>query len=258
LNTLAIPLFVFLLLASVFVTLGFRSVSESDGEPGPHVQELTALALGFLLVPWLGWIAGVMALNAFVDRYVLYGLFGVFLLVPLLAARFFQRSRLLGLALLVACGLPGFLSMARGIAGDFRPAVQHNDFALLERELSKLPGDIVVSNPLLFDELVDYSPALKAKCIYLLDRENELRYTHITVMTQTISNFGQVAGFRTAEWKKYNGRNAAFLFLTVPDSESDELVEWLRPYLRANRRYGEVVMKIGRYVVVRAEPGDVR
>jgi hypothetical protein len=254
-NGLAVPLYVFLLLAAALVALRFRfTPREYKDQANGRFRELTALAFGLLLVPLLGWLAGMLVFKAFVHRYVQHGLFGVFLLVPLFAARHFRADRSLGLALLVACGLPASLSVARGVAGDFKPPARHDDFAQLEQALPKLSGDIVVSNFLVFTPLVDYSPALRARCIYFWDREKELQYTGQDMLAYGAPALAQLGFFRGEPWSSYHDRDKAFLFLAAADSVPDGVGEWLRAYMKASDRYGEVVLRAGSLLIVRAKP----
>lgn len=262
---LGIPLFAFLVFVAILVLLGIRFTFEAKSADAVHFRELTALSLGFLLLPLLAWGAGVLVLKAFADRYVLHGLFGVFLLLPLFAGRAFRLNRLLAVVLLVSCGLPGFLFVALGTArclrapsdsiaaasGGARPL----DLALLERELPKLDGDILVSNPQVFMQMVSYSPALKAKCIYLWSRENELRLTGQDGFTHWAIDGVKMGWFRAKPWEDYPNKNKAFLFLAAPDGGSDG-PGWLRAYIELGGRYGEVVMKVGQYEIVQAKPAE--
>ena len=86
-----IALFVFLLFVAVLVILRFRFTRHIKSDDDNQFRDLTALALGFLLLPLLAWFAGVVVLKAFSAKYVLHGLFGVFLMIPLFAARFWGR-----------------------------------------------------------------------------------------------------------------------------------------------------------------------
>jgi hypothetical protein len=256
LNGLAIPLFACLLLAAACATLGLRLTPEPRGEGNTRTRGLAALGLGFLLIPWIGWGVELFALKVFEDRFVLHGLLGVFLLVPMLAAWWSRSDRLLGLALVTACALPAFITLERGIAGDFKAPAQYADFALLEHALPQMEGDVVVPDMFLFAEMVDYSPALKAKCIYLTDAEKELEYTGSEKLSLIFPKWAVITGLRTTKWRDYPYRDVGFLFLTLPDREPDSSVEWLRPYLRASGRYGGTLMSLGRYVIVHAKAVD--
>jgi hypothetical protein len=251
---LAMPLFIFLALAATFATLNLHFTDGFGEEHETGFREITALGLGLLLIPLLGWAAGVVVLKAFVDRYVLHGLLGVFLLVPLLTARVSRSNRLVGLALVAAFLLPASLSVGRGVAGDFKPPAEHRDFALIERALSNVNGDLVVSNFLVFTTLVDYSPTLKARCIYLWDTEKELKYTGQRAVSHGINSWAPLGRFRTEEWNKYPYRDKGFLLLTFKDCESDGTAGWLRAYMKESNRYGEIVKTVGPYVIVAAKP----
>ena len=252
---LPIALFVFLLFAAVIAILRFRFAHHIKSDLDNQFCDLTALALGFLLLPLFAWFAGVVALKAFSAKYVLHGLFGVLLMIPLFAARFLGRDRSLGLALLLGCGLPASFFVLRGAVDNFRSTHYNDNFILLEKALPNLNGDIVVSDPLLLTELVNYSPALKARCIYLWSRDNELKYTGQDTVSLAFERIGQMGWFREQRWSDYERQNRTYLFLTVPDGQSDE-IGWLRAYMEQVGRYGKVAMHVGPYVIVEAKPLD--
>jgi hypothetical protein len=255
-HLLVIALFIFLVLVAIFSVLGFRFTREIECNEDGRFRELAAMALGFLLLPLFAWGADVAVLHTFATRYVLHWLFGLFLLFPLFAARVFRLDRSIGLALLVACGLPASAYIAQGAANNMRSPHYNDDFVLLERALPKLNGDILVSDPLVFTQIVNYSPTLKARCIHLWDREDELKYTGQDEVSMGYPDLVRMGWFRGQEWSDYPDRNGTFLFLTVPDSESDG-AGWLRAYMKDADRYGRVVMKVGRYVIVAAKPLDL-
>ena len=218
-------------------------------------RELTALGLGFLLIPLLAWAAGILVLKAFTARYVLHGLLGVFLLLPLLAGRVFRQDRSLALALLMACGLPALVFATQGTKRVFKAPNDNPDLARIEEMISKLSGDVVVSDPHLLLEMIDSSPAIKAKCVYLWDRKNESTYTGQDGFSHLAGPGAQMGLFRSEPWSNYANKDNAFLFLTAPDSQSDGL-GWLRAHLEAGHRYGDVVVKAGKYLIVEAKPGQ--
>ena len=263
LNGFGLPLFAFLGLAGALAVFGFPSAPGAGNGPASHFCEITALALGFLLLPLLGWAAGVVVLKAFVDRYVLHGLFGVYLLLPLLAGRIFRFDRVLGLVLALACACQGLVFMARGAEGAFkapdplRPATYGGarpvDLTLSDDALTALPGDVVVTDFHVFLQMVDHSPRLKTKCIFLWDPEKERRYTGSDVMSRMSRNGASVGMFRSEPWNGYGNRDKEFLLLAKPSSET-EVRGWLRAYLQSSGRYGEVVKQVGQYVVVAIKP----
>jgi Dolichyl-phosphate-mannose-protein mannosyltransferase len=253
LDQLVIPLFAFLAFAALFATLGVHFTRESSSVENPRFRELAALGLGFLLVPVLAWGAGIFVLKAFTTRYVLHGLLGVFLLLPLFAGRVFRLDRALGLALVMACGLPALLFAGQGLNRLRKPTRPSPDLARLEQILPQFSGDIVVSDPHFYFELLNDSPALKAKCIYLWDRQNEVAYTAQDGFSHLAAAGTSMGFFRSEAWRDYPNRDNAFLFLTVPDAQPDG-IGWLRGYLETEQRYGNVVAKAGRYVVVAAKP----
>ncbi len=252
-----------LFLLAVLITLGIRFTRKVDSEEMPSMREIAALGLGFLFVPLLAFAAGVLFLKAFTDRYALHGLFGVFLLFPLFASRVCKSNRSLGLVLLVSCGIPGLMYVTRGIhqalkAPDPLVAASNGgarpiDLFDLERTIPQLNGDIVVSDPHLFLQMVNYSPTLKARCIYLWDAEKEREFAGHDDFANFVADSRQMGWFRAEQWGHYRGHEQTFLFLTTPDGQSDG-AGWLRAYLEAVDRYGDVMVKVGQYLVVTAKP----
>lgn len=253
LDPLAIALFAFLAFVALFATLGVRFARDEKPEESPAFRELAALGLGFLLIPLFAWGAGLVVLKAFTARYVLHGLLGVFVLLPLFADRVFRRDVSLGLALLMACGLPALVFAVQGTKRVFKASARTQDAALIEQALARVDGDLVVSDPHALLELINDSPQLKARCIYLWDRQNEAAYTHQDGFSHLAAAGNHLGLFRAADWNEYAAEHAAFLFLTVPDSLPDGL-GWLRARLEADHRYGEIVARPGKYLIVDAAP----
>jgi hypothetical protein len=259
---LAGPLFLFLLLAAAAVTLNVHVVREFKAPADSGFRELSALALGFLLIPVLGWIAGYIVLRAFVDRYVLHGMLGLFILIPLFAAHVLKQNRVAALALLLSCGIPAVHFVTHGFVTGLRPpdplesstygGPRRVDLALLEAALPKLPGDIAVSDHTVYVALVNDSPALKAKCVLIFDRGVELEYTGQDTVSVWAKSAAQLGLVRAEAWRDFDADGKPFLFLTTPDGASDGY-GWLRAMLEAENRYGRVVMKVGRYLVVEAK-----
>jgi hypothetical protein len=164
----------------------------------------------------------------------------------------FRLDRSLGLALLMACGLPAMLFAGQGLNRLRKPTHPNADLERLAAILPKMQGDIIVSDPHLFFELLNVSPALKAKCISLWDRKNEVAYTSQDGFSHLAEPGTRMGFFRSEAWNQFPERDHAFLFLTVSDSQPDG-VGWLRAYMEAEQRYGDVVDRAGPYVVVRAK-----
>jgi hypothetical protein len=253
LDQLVIPLFAFLAFVALFATLGVHFSREEKFDDSPQFRELTALGLGFLLIPVIAWCAGLLVLKAFTARYVLHGLFGIFLLLPLFAGRMFRLDRSLGLALLMACGLPALLFAEQGTKRLLKPANPNADLAQLAAALPAFDGDIVVSDPHLLLELLNYAPALKSKCLYLWDSQKELTYTDQDGFSHLAKPAVEMGFLRAESWSDYSARNKTFLFLTTPDSEHDGL-GWLRAYLESEHRYGPVQAKPAKWLVIQATP----
>lgn len=223
-------------------------------------SEFVALAWGIALVPIIGWVAGILFLKAFVTRYVLYGLIGLFLLLPFFASRLSKGNPVVALLLIGTFGFQGLLVVGRGVSDLLKapdpmlaPHVSDaslSDLAAIQSAVSTLDRDVVVSDPQVLIEAADYSPLLKSRCVYLADREKELRFNGKTTSSRMLPDLATLNWVRAMPWSVY--RNGGFLLLTVPDAEDD--YGWLTTEVEQSRRRGPLVAHAGKFVIVQVNP----
>lgn len=258
-------LFVFLVLAgvaalfAVLIPTPFK-MSSAPANPRSSDPEFVALALGLSLVPVIGWVAGIFFLKAFVTRYVLCGLIGLFLLLPLVSSRLSNGNPLVALLLIVTFGCQGLLVVGYGVSVLLKqpnpmlaPHVSDAslfDLAAIQTAASHLHGDLVVSDPQVLIEIANYSPDLKSRCIYLADREKELEIDGKATSAHMLTDLSRVNWVRTAPWSAYG--KSGFLLLTARNAADD--YGWLTAEIDQSHRRGPLVANAGKFVIVQVKP----
>lgn len=257
-------LFVFLLLAGAVVLASvLASASSTSGVPivtHRSEPEFIALALMLTLVPVFGWLAGILFLKAFVTRYVLHGLIGLFLLLPFVSSRLSKGNPVVALLLIATFGFQGLLVVGRGISDLLKapdpilaPRISDaslSDLTAIQSAVSQLHGDVVISDPRVLIEMANYSPELKSRCIYLADRDKELEINGKTTSAHMLSDLSRVHWVREAPWSAF--RNSGFLLLTLNDAASD--YGWLTTEMDRQHRRGPLVANAGKFVIVQVNP----
>jgi hypothetical protein len=213
-------------------------------------RSLFVLALAFTAIPFLGWIAGVTYLKAFVDRYVLHGIIGVFLLLPLILHDLFNRNHGIVVVLLISLCVSSFFYVVPGFAALPLPAQQSLELKELHNRLETVGGQIIVPDPILYVELVASSTVLEKLCIYLIDHDKELFYTQQDTVGRVLSSARELGLFRSVNWEAFPDRDRRFRYLL--NLESKHTSTWLTHYLRARGRIGRTLMNIGPYVLMEA------
>lgn len=258
-------LFIFLALAGAVALVGVLVPTPFRTSGVPMVArstdpEFVTLALVLSLIPVFGWVAGIVFLKAFVTRYVLHGLIGLFLLLPLLSSRLSKGNPVVALLLILTFGCQGLRVVGTGIsdllkapnpmlsphASDASPF----DLAAIQTAVSQLHSDVVVSDPQVLIEIANYSPELKSRCIYLADRENELKFNGKTTSSHMLPDLSRVNWVREASWSAY--RNSGFLLLTVSNAADD--YGWLTAEIDQSHRRGSLVATAGKFIVIQVNP----
>jgi hypothetical protein len=263
--TAGLLLFIFLVFAAL-LALGAtlvqtpRLASNASANRQALDREFAALAIGLSLIPVLGWLAGLFFLKAFVTRYVLHGLIGLFLLLPLVASRLSKGNPILAFLLILTFACQGMHVVAAGISDLMKapdpmrsayPFVARPfDLTAIQSAVSRLHGDIVVSDSHVLIQLANYSPELKARCIYLADRGMEMEFTGKTTSTHEIDALSRVGWVRESPWSEY--RQSGFLLLTTSQAGDDQ--SWVTTEVEQSQRRGPVVATAGKYVILQVNP----
>jgi hypothetical protein len=140
---------------------------------GPPVHEVVA-AFGFAVIPVICVILAMLVTGAFTDRYAISAIIGLSILVAFIAARLFDNTALMAVALAL-CFVGWFggvesRAIQRTSADSLNAAVK-----LLQSEPdTSLP--IVASEPHTFITLAHYAPPeIATRVVYLADPEASLR-----------------------------------------------------------------------------------
>jgi hypothetical protein len=213
-------------------------------------RSLFVLALAFTAIPFLGWIAGLTYLKAFVDRYVLHGLIGIFLLFPLIAHDFLKRNHGIALVLLISLSWSSFFYVVPGFAALPFPTQESPELKELQNRLDTMEGVIIVPDPILYVELVASSAVLKERCIYPIDHDKELLYTQQDTIGRVLASARELGLFRSVNWDAFPDRDRRFRYLL--DTASKHNATWLTHHLRARDRTGRTLMNIGSYILMEA------
>ncbi len=260
-----LSLFIFLALAGAvaLVAVLFPAPFTTSGAPmiaRSSNPEFVTLALVLSFIPVFGWLAGFLFLKAFVTRYVLHGLIGLFLLLPLLSSRLSKGNPVVALLLIATFGCQGLRVVGTGISDLLKapnPMLSPHlsdaspfDLAAIQSAVSQLHGDIVVSDPQVLIEIANYSPELRNRCIYLADRENELKFNGKTTSAHMLTDLSRINWVREAPWSEY--RNSGFLLLTLSNAADD--YGWLTAEIDRSHRRGPLVGTAGKFIIVQVNP----
>ena len=232
--------FVFLLRANVFsasriptwLGIGFATVVLGAAlivllrRPRAAQTEVAA-ALGFLLLPLVGVLVGEFVTGAYVERYVLAGVIGPALLIPLALQRVAggRASAALAAAVVLALWfgvLFQYWHRDIGVEIDRRERL----VAFLEEHAPTSAPHVAVVHPHDYLELAHYAPSsVAARLVRLSDPERALQYTG---SRSTEDGLVVLAGFAPLRIVAYDQQDDPFLLLrTVRGSAPD----WIVPAL---------------------------
>ena len=259
--------FVFLLRAEVFsasriptwLGIGFASVLLGAAlivvlrRPRAAQTEVAA-AIGFLLLPLVGVLVGELVTGAYVERYVLAGVLGPALLVPLALHRLAGGRRSAAIAVTVALTLwfgVLFQYWHRDVGVDIDR--RERLVAFLQEHPPPNGTPIAVAHPHDYLELAHYAPSsVAARLVRLSDPERALRYTG-----SRTSEDGLVvlAGFAPLRIVPYDQQQLPFLLLRTVRGDARD---WIDPALDDDGARIEVVARDedDGFTLVRVEPAQ--
>jgi hypothetical protein len=137
---------------------------------GPASQELRVMLVvsgGFLLLPFCGYIGGVLFTGYFAPQYYMAAVFGLILGLPLLPPALGSSREVVGLCLFLAMAVHGLFVGTRGVSGFLRAERPYPALSEVRRLIPEPHPDIVVS------ALVHFLPFYEAT---KSDPENNLLY----------------------------------------------------------------------------------
>ena len=257
--------FVFLLRADVFsasriptwLGIGFATVLLGAAlivllrRPRAAQTEVAA-AVGFLLLPLVGVLVGELVTGAYVERYVLAGVLGPALLIPLALHRLAGGRRSAAIAVAVALTLwfgVLFQYWHRDVGVDIDR--RERLVAFLQEHPPPNGTAVAVAHPHDYLELAHYAPSsVAARLIRLSDPERALRYTG-----SRTSEDGLVvlAGFAPLRIVPYDQQQDPFLLLRTIRGDARD---WIDPALDDDGARIDVVARDedDGFTLVRVEP----
>lgn len=258
-------LFVFLLRADVFsasriptwLGIGFAAVVLGAAlivqlrRPRAAQTEVAA-AVGFLLLPLAGVLVGELVTGAYVERYVLAGVIGPALLIPLALHRVAGGRRSGAVVATVVLTLwfgVLFQYWHRDIGVDIDR--RERLVAFLEEHAPPSATHLAVVHPHDYLELARYAPSsVTDRLVRLSDPERALRYTG---SRSTEDGLVVLAGFAPLRIVAYDEQQAPFLLLRTVRGDARD---WIVPALEDDGARLDVVARdeSDGFTLVRVEP----
>lgn len=261
--------FVFLLRAEVFsasriptwLAVGFAAVVVGASLivllRRPRVaQTEVAAAVGFLLLPLEGVLVGELVTGAYVERYVLAGVLGPALLIPLALHRVAGGRRSAAVAATVVLTLwfgVLFQYWHRDIGVDIDR--RERLVAFLEEHAPPDGALVAIAHPHDYLELARYAPgSLARRLVRLSDPERALRYTR---SRSTEDGLVVLAGFAPVRIVPYDEQRAPFLLLRTVRGDARD---WIDPALEDDGARLDVVARDedDGFTLVRVEPAPAQ
>ena len=136
---------------------------------------LLVVSCGFLLLPFCGYLGGVLWTGWFPPKYYMVAAFGLILWVPLLLPAVSFSRKVVGLCLFLAMAGHGLLVGARGVSGFRRLERPYPSLAEIRRLIPDPHPDIVVSAPMHFGPFLEANKSdTSAHVLYLFDAQKEV------------------------------------------------------------------------------------
>jgi hypothetical protein len=168
------------ILLLLFAAAGLGAM-RAESVPRPWISQAHRLMLvvccGFLLLPFCGYLVGVLATGWFPDKYYMIAAFGLILGLPLLLPALTSRRVVVGLCVFLAMAGHGLLVGARGVSGFWKLERPYPSLAEIRRLIPDPHPDIVVSAPMHFGPFYESTkPDTQANLLYLFDAQKEVAY----------------------------------------------------------------------------------
>jgi hypothetical protein len=141
---------VFFLMLAALLLIGRTADNVPPARLSDRQRGLLAAALGFLMLPAVGYAAGLLATGFFIVYYHMIATFGVIIGFPLLLSAITGRSQVVGLCLLVPIAGQALLVTARGMSDFRRRDIGYPTLASMRALIPAPHPDIVIAAPALF------------------------------------------------------------------------------------------------------------
>ncbi|HVP00726.1 MAG TPA: glycosyltransferase family 39 protein [Bryobacteraceae bacterium] len=219
---------VLLFLLAVVAIIGYTAPLEALSEGARRFQ---FVSVGFLLVPVVGYLAGVTITGLFVPYYHYIATFGVILGLPLILSSLSGGNRVVGLCLLLAIGGHGLFVSARGISGFVRSV--HREYPLAA-EFRRLTGeerpDIVIPAPAHFLPLREENRDDAADSfVYLFDSKKALQALGTDTADLLYERLRRITPARIESFDPYVASHARFYIAVLGPIKG--IQEWQYDYL---------------------------
>jgi hypothetical protein len=169
-----------------------------DPDAGSIPEHEWAAAALFVLIPLAGVTVALLVTRMFNERYVLPGLVGFCLLVPMLVAEFTGRRSAAGVALF------GVLAWGMAVRSLDHPS-EGNPFAgepILSEALER--GPVVIPDGQLFLQMWQYAPErLKSRLIFVTDNDAAVKYMGYDTIDLGVRVLRPWAAIHTLEWSEF-------------------------------------------------------
>ena len=214
-------------------------------------QTEVAAAVGFLVLPLVGVLVGELITGAYVERYVLAGVIGPALLIPLALHRVAGGRRSAAVAATVVLALwfgVLFQYWHRDIGVDID---RRERLIAFVREHAPPSATIAVVHPHDYLELAHYAPSsVAARLVRLSDPERALRYTG---SRSTEDGLVVLAGLAPLRIVAYDEQQAPFLLLRTVRGDTQD---WIVPALEEDGARLDAVARDtdDGFALVRVEP----
>jgi hypothetical protein len=218
----------FLMLAAVLL-LGTAQNAVPSSRLSDRQRALLAAALGFLVLPAVGYAAGILATGFFIVYYHMIATFGVIIGLPLLLSAVTGRSRVIGLCLLIPITGHALLVTARGISDFRRRDIGYPTLASMRALIPNSHQDIVVAAPALFLPTHDvnrFDP--EDNLLFLFDRHKALDEMGTNTADILYDKLRPYTNARIEPFDTYTATHASY-YLAVPSDSAIEV--WQYSYL---------------------------
>jgi hypothetical protein len=229
----SLPLAALLLLLLLAAALLPRTQPVSVSSLSTRHRALLAAAAAFLLLPAIGFAAGVALTGFFINYYFMISAFGIILGLPLLLPAISGGNRVLGLCLLLAIAGQGFMVTARGLSGFHRRDAGYPTLASIRALIPDPHPDVIVPAPVHFmamHEANRFDP--ENNLLFLYDRDLALAEIGTTTADLLYQKLRPYTDARIQPFRPYIAAHPTF-YMAVPLEPSIE--EWQYSYLLKRR-----------------------
>jgi hypothetical protein len=230
------PPFVAVLVLILATILLPRSAGRSNELTGLTVPAV--LTVGFVLIPVVGFIAGLLVTGLFVPYHYMIAAVSIVLGIPLVLAFLSRGDRVIGLALFVAMAGFGLFVTTRGITGYVRHDAAYPALAEVRKLIPEQRPDVVVAAPfefLPFEEENRHDP--ENSLVYLYDIAKARQVVKVDTLDIIASHLRGMSRARFEPFDAYIAGKRRFYMAVSPDLKAAWLPAYLKKQLRSNLSY---------------------